>query len=201
MRTHPDQGQTSEQMVSSRVRVLLVDENLSGMSHVAAYLRSLGCLCSFARSLPEAHALLLGEKFNLVLTKFVLSGGGCHDLVAQLAGDDSSLFYYFAVEDSCLWIPRVRSGEECWGEPALRPGEFAGILKDLIFRMRGNVQAVEGGKQARPIRIPSLEPRLQPLDASARRIRPPYAETDLGTSTDHSEADRVLSDAVSAARR
>jgi hypothetical protein len=183
MRTVDAQQQAWEQeMTSSGVRVLLVDENLPSMSHLAAYLRSLGCLCSFARSLPEACALLLKEKFNLVLSKFVLPGRGSHDLVARLAGGNASLFYSFALEDSCLWIPRVRDGKECWGEPALRPGEFARILKDLTRRVLSNRQQAEVRTAAEPLMKSAPRQTLPPARTSSSRTRRPSAETDSADS-------------------
>ena len=119
-------------MGSARVRVLLVDETVSDASHLVTYLRNLGCLCTLSRSVKRACALLVGEQFNLVLSKFVLPAGDCHELSALLIGRHESLFYFYAVEGGCWWIPRVCQGQECQGEAALRPSEFVRVLKELI---------------------------------------------------------------------
>ena len=123
-------------MKSANVRVLLVDESASDTSHLLIYLRSLGCLCALARSPKGACTLLLREQFDLVLSKFVLPGGDCHELSTLLMGRQVSLFYFYAVEGGCWWIPRVWHGEECRGEAALRPSEFARVLKELIAEAR-----------------------------------------------------------------
>lgn len=157
---------------STGVRVLLVDENLSSMSNLTTYLKNLGCLCSFARSIPEACALLVQEKFNVVLSKFVFPGGGSHDLVAQLAGGDASLFYSFALEESCLWIPRVCEGKECWGAPALRPCEFASTLKELILRALGNQQSGEVPAPAQPVKVSADRLAARPVRASRYQLSP-----------------------------
>jgi len=169
------------------------------MSQLATYLRNLGCLCSFARSLPEACALLLREKFSLVLSKFVLSAGGCHDLVSQMEGGDASLFYSFVLEDSCLWIPRVRNGKQCWGEPALRPYEFARLLKDLIHRMLGNSQLAEGRTTAEPITMRFPRRGAPPLRTAQGEAHSPAGDADLGA--DQIEFEGAVSNLARSARR
>ena len=124
------------EMESAKVRILLVDEAVSDSSHLVTYMRNLGCLCALTRSFKGACALLLREQFDLVLSKFVLPGGGCHELETLLIGRYESLFYFYAVEGGCWWIPRVRHGQECWGEAALRPSEFVCVLKELISDIR-----------------------------------------------------------------
>ena len=119
-------------MESARVRVLLVDETVSDASHLVTYLRNLGCLCAVTHSFKGACALILREQFDLVLGNFVLPGGDCHELSALLMGRQMSLFYFYAVEGGCWWIPRVCQGQECRGEAALRPSEFVDVLKELI---------------------------------------------------------------------
>ena len=123
-------------MESTRVRVLLVDETVSDVSHLVTYLRNLGCLCAISRSFKGACTLLVREQFDLVLSKFVLPGGDCHEMSALLMGRQVSLFYFYAVEGGCWWIPRVCHGQECQGEAALRPSEFVRVLKELIADIR-----------------------------------------------------------------
>jgi hypothetical protein len=123
-------------MESASVRVLLVNETVSDASHIVTYLKNLGCLCALSRSVREARALLLREQFDLVLSKFEVPGGDWHELPALLIGREMSLFYFYAVEGGCWWIPRVCHGKECRGKAALRPGEFVGVLKELIADVR-----------------------------------------------------------------
>jgi hypothetical protein len=123
-------------MESASARVLLVNGNVSDASHIVTSLRNLGCSCTLSRSVREACALLLKERFDLVLSKFEVTGGDCHELSALLIGREMSLFYFYAVEGGCWWIPRVCHGQECRGEAALRPKEFVRVLEDLITDVR-----------------------------------------------------------------
>lgn len=119
-------------MESTRVKVLLVNQFVSETSHIVAYLRNLGCLCALSRSVKKARALLLREHFDLVLVKFEVPGGDWHELPQLLIGREMSLFYFYVVEGGCWWIPRVSHGQECRGQAALRPLEFAHVLKEMI---------------------------------------------------------------------
>jgi hypothetical protein len=143
-------GKTMEPAI---VRVLLVDETVSDVSHVVTYVRTLDCQCALSRSVKGACALLLKERFDLVLSNFVLPGGDCHKLSSLLMGRQVSLFYFYAVEEGCWWIPRIRDGEECQGEAALPPSEFARVLRELITDARTS------GKLIRARRRSTADPR------------------------------------------
>jgi hypothetical protein len=119
-------------MPSERVRVLLVDENATPVSRLVRYLEELGCHCSFVRSYKEASSWLAASPFDLVLSKINMAGGTAYGLRGLLLGRPTSLFYSHAVEDGCWWIPGVRQGSECWGEPALRPADFFHVLEDVV---------------------------------------------------------------------
>jgi len=119
-------------MESAKVRVLLVNQSATDASHIVEYIRSLGCQCALSRSAKEAGLLLLRENFDLVLSKFEVPGGDWHELPELLIGREMSLFYFYAVEGGCWWIPRVSRGKECHGAAALRPLEFARVLKEII---------------------------------------------------------------------
>ena len=131
------------QMEPSRPKVLLVNDHKSAAYHLLTYLRSLGCLCSLTRSHDEACDLFRREEFDLVLTRFAPDDGACHELVMLSAGTRASLFYFFAVENSCWWIPRVRFGQECWGETALRPRQLAHVLEKLIQEIANASSAIK----------------------------------------------------------
>jgi len=119
-------------MEATSLRILLVDETVSDASPLVSYVRNLGCSCAISRSIEEACALLLCENFDVVLTKFVPTGGNCHELFTLLLGRQTCLFYSYAVEGGCWWIPRVLLGQDCRGAAALLPSEFARLLKELI---------------------------------------------------------------------
>ena len=119
-------------MELSRPKVLLVNDHKSAAHHLLNYLRSLGCLCSLTRSHKEACDLFRRDEFDLVLSRFTPDSGSCHELVTLSAGTRASVFYFYAVENGCWWIPRVRFGQECWGETALQPRQFAYVLEKLI---------------------------------------------------------------------
>jgi hypothetical protein len=150
-------------MESASVRVLLVDETVSDVSPLVTYLRNLGCLCALSRSVKGACALLLREQFDLVLSKFVLPKGDCHELSALLMGQDVSHFYFYAVEGGCWWIPRVCHGQECRGEAALRPGEFVRVLKELITDVRTS------GKRVRTRRVEP--PKIYPQRSAEGKLK------------------------------
>ena len=155
-------------MEPSRPKVLLVNVDKSAAHHLLNYLRSLGCLCSLTRSNEEACDLFRRDEFDLVLSRFVPLGGACHELVMLSAGTRASFFYFFAVEDGCWWIPRVRFGQEFWGETALYPRQFAYILEKLIQEIANaaprvkDVAAEATIRQEQP-RVAALA--LQPLRA------------------------------------
>jgi hypothetical protein len=137
-----------ETMEPASVRVLVVDETVSDVSHVVAYLRTLDCQCTLSRSFEGACALFPREQFDLVLSNFVLPGGDCHKLSSLLMGRQVSLFYFYAVEGGCWWIPRIRHGEECRGEAALRPSEFARVLRELITDVRTSGTSIRARRRS-----------------------------------------------------
>ena len=155
-------------MEPRRPKVLFVNDNKSAAYHLLNYLKRRGCLCSLTRSHDQACDLLRREEFDLVLSRFAPDGGACHELVMLSAGTRASLFYFFAVENSCWWIPRVRFGQECWGETALHPRQFAYVLEKLIQEIANassgmkDVAAETTKPQKRP-RVAALA--LQPLRA------------------------------------
>jgi CheY-like chemotaxis protein len=162
-----------DNMGPTTVRVLLVDENLSEVSNLVRYLKDLGCSCSFARSYTAASALLRNRRFDLVLSKFGLPGGNIQELPNRLVGGRASLFYFYAVEVGCWWIPRVRSGWECWGETALRPGEFVDALREIVAGVTGDVpvvQKIANSAATQPIRSRVLVSRPKPLRVQPKAL-------------------------------
>lgn len=115
---------------SRKPTVFLVDDRSSDDSLLVRQLKTLGFSCSFARSIQEAKARLCVDVFDIVLSKLRMNGGTAYELRPLLIDRPTSLFYSLAVEEDCWWIPGVRRGIECLGEPALRPEEF---FKTLVL--------------------------------------------------------------------
>lgn len=110
-------------------KALLVDDQASKSSLLVKQLNKLGFSCVFAHSFEEAKAKLSGENFDIVLSRLSIDGGNAYELRPLLVGRPTSLFYSLSVQQGCWWIPGVRSGTECMGEPALRPEDF---FKSLV---------------------------------------------------------------------
>lgn len=117
-------------------KVLLVDDRISEGSVLGKQLQSLGFQCTFAHSFEEAKAKLNSDAFELVLSKISIGQGTAYELRPLLINRPISLFYSLAVEQDCWWIPGVRRGKECLGEPALRPDEF---FKEVVVATVGGV--------------------------------------------------------------
>ena len=139
-------------MGSRELAVLLVGESATGFSHIMERLRTGGCQCRFARSYEEAHQMLAGESFDLVLTVLPLRDNAIASLADALAQGRASVFYCQRVEDTSWWLPILREGRPCFGAPALRPSEFAGALDVIVaeIRARGSSEAEPGAEPLVP---------------------------------------------------
>ena len=127
-----DCGKQGEDREPRKPKVLLVDDGSSEGSLLVKQLKTLGFRCSFAQSFDEAKALLEAQDFDVVLSKLSMNGGTAYELRPLLIGRPSSLFYSLAVEEDCWWIPGVRGGNECMGDPALRPEDFFRALVYIV---------------------------------------------------------------------
>ena len=116
-------------------RVLLIGQRTNWGASLIATLEESGCTVSFARVLEEISRPIEREEFDLILV-----GSDCrHEmhLVPALRGSHTSVFYVCPVEDSCWWVPALRFGEICYGSSAMRPGEFAARLKEILRSRNG----------------------------------------------------------------
>jgi hypothetical protein len=96
-------------------------------------LRKNRCDCWFAISRQEVWKLLDDQSFDLVLGPIRLNNDdSLYPLISRLDGSDTTLFYSQAVEDSCLWLPALRWGVNCFGTAALRSSEFVTVLDETI---------------------------------------------------------------------
>lgn len=157
-----------EKMEPTKAKVLLVDDHTSATSHLLNHLRKLGCVCSLRHSSDEACDLFRREEFDLILSRFEQLDNSCHELVTLSVGTRASFYYFYAVEHSCWWVPRVRFGKECWGEAALRPYQFASILKDLIQEITTTTNAenvISGNRTETHVQRSLAEPtfRFSPI--------------------------------------
>jgi hypothetical protein len=117
-------------MYEKAVRVLIACETSLGFSLLSQHLEAHGGECWFASSHSEAARLFLERPFDLVLCSDRIAG--IQTLIASLVGSSASLFCCHGVETGCWWLPGVLHGEKCLGAPALRPGEFAKVLDQLM---------------------------------------------------------------------
>ena len=117
-------------MEESRVNVLLIGESEQACRHLARRLEKRGCRCWFASRLEDVRLLLSQRSFQLILSsRPVTQKSGLMELFSRSA---CSVFYSYPVEDSCLWLQAARDGQACFGLPALRPGEFARALDQIV---------------------------------------------------------------------
>lgn len=120
------------------VKVLLVGRSEGTLAHVSRYLEESGCECKFVSSYADGLKLLAETSFDLVLCT---GQPGIRTVVSSVVGSPASVFCAHAVEDGCWWLPVVRHGTECWGAPALRPGEFRNLLDETLRAMKSSPSA------------------------------------------------------------
>jgi hypothetical protein len=121
IKTPPAKDRTRE------LRALLIGENSQGSSHLVKLLEEHGCKCRFVTSYEEAFSQLGTEDFDVVLSPMTLRDGSVFPLANLLEG-----FYFQAVEESCWWLPALRSGQKCFGSSALCPSEFIASLPQIL---------------------------------------------------------------------
>lgn len=118
------------------VEVLLVADGPQVFSLSQRQLESKGCRCHFARSQRGLEELLNQRQFDIVLTVHRIEGSSTDWLGAALSGSRTTLFYALPVEVGCWWVPVLRVGTECFGDPALRPREFSDVLNEIVYEIR-----------------------------------------------------------------
>jgi hypothetical protein len=123
-------------MENRKPGVLLIGESRQGSSELSARMERLGCQCRFVSSCWEAQLVVRSRAFDLVLGPTRLPDGSLYSLMNLLEGSGASMFYSFAVEYGCWWLPALRRGQECFGSPALRSSEFMSLLNEMIRELR-----------------------------------------------------------------
>jgi len=122
-------------MEGNRPTALLIGESPQGYSYLAKRLQERGCDCEFATTWQEAESRLQARNFDVVLSPARLRGHGMLALSTQLDQCGTTLFYSYAVEDGCWWLPAIRSGKNCFGSSALQPSELISALDETIARI------------------------------------------------------------------
>jgi len=119
------------------LNVLFIGESLRSFSHIAGRLERGGCRCRFAKTYEEARQSIQNEGFDLVLSVAQPRDNAISSITSLLAGTPASFFYALPVEETCWWLPALRQGKRCFGAPALRPSEFAGLLDEVVAEFGG----------------------------------------------------------------
>ena len=141
-------------MDAPKIKVLLIHESQNTYSPLTDHLRRGGCECCFAASKREAGLLLDNHTFDLVLGPIRLKSESLYPLIGRLNGSLTTLFYSQSVEHGCWWLPALRRGQNCFGAPAFRPGEFVTVLDATIEEIR--VQHARGCRNPTPYCLPAF---------------------------------------------
>lgn len=121
-------------------KALLIGVRSLQSSYLAKHLERKGCECRFATSYPQACSHLSNEPFDMVFSPTMLRRISGYRLIDLLEGTRVTLFYSYAVEQGCWWLPALRQGEKCFGSSALRVNEFVSVLDELIAQIRPDQQ-------------------------------------------------------------
>jgi hypothetical protein len=121
---------------TSAIKVLLVGDSPQSFFLHQKQLEKNGCECEFVKSEQTAWKMLGRHRFDLVLCLHPSREANCPSLGVLLSGSQTTLFYALRVEVGYWWVPMLRLGEECFGAPVLRPGEFANSLDELLEEIR-----------------------------------------------------------------
>gem|GEM_PF-3170184 len=65
----------------------------------------------------------------------------CISIMNLLEGSGTTVFYFYAVEHGCWWIPALRHGRKCFGSPAFRGREFVVVLDEVMTQIQQNMLA------------------------------------------------------------
>jgi len=87
--------------------------------------------CELLFETPQATttAFVKAGSYDLILLDSTVPPEQRRELTEALAGRDVSVFYTFPVEYGCWWLPALRRGRDCRGEPAFRRNEFPSELE------------------------------------------------------------------------
>jgi DNA-binding response OmpR family regulator len=137
-------------MEGARTNALLVGSCARRSSVLGRHLLKRDCNVSLAARKKDAIELLQRGRFDVVLSGFRLPDGTAYELMEPLRGTDTTMFFSFAVEDSCWWITALLQGQDRSEEAGMRPGEFAKVLDAQLSRKssRSNTPSASEGVKA-----------------------------------------------------
>lgn len=117
---------------ASKASVLLVGSSVHEGSPLETHLAQRGCTVSLACSERKAAEHLKRFQFDIVLSEYLLMDGSAFHLIPLLVGTATTMFFSYAVEDSCWWMIAVRDGQACSDWPGMTPREFTILLDKTI---------------------------------------------------------------------
>ncbi len=124
-----------DKTVTSRtIKALLIQERPQASGHLEKYLRKCGCECTCAVSYKEACSLLGTGEFGLVLSPMRLHNDSLYPLLDLLHGSHITLFFWYAVEGGCFWLPALRQGQNCFGSALLMGAIDFGVALDQTIQ-------------------------------------------------------------------
>jgi hypothetical protein len=121
-----------------------------------------GCSCTVAHSLQDAKLAICSSPVDVVLSEMGLPDGSAFPLLAVLEGTQATLYFCVGVHDGCWWLPALARGERTWGQPALRPAEFAEKLSEILSASALHAAAASAS-------APNLIPIPRPSEVDAAR--------------------------------
>jgi len=127
-------SESNQNMCTLRtLKVLLAGEQvLHNLRPVASLLEDLGCRCRTVYGFDEVSITLRTEELDLVVAPTSIGGRGVNSLISLLRNARTTMLCFHAVEHGYWWIPVLRGGRNCFGEPAMRSKSFARELKSLV---------------------------------------------------------------------
>jgi hypothetical protein len=134
----PARANSSASSVVAYPAVLLVGRNGSWGSVVLKSLEKSCCELSF--EVPQNVTARFARKsaYDVILLDSTVPPEQRKELVAGLAGSQTSIYYTFPVENGCWWLPALRRGQDCLGEPAFRRNEFPLELERILGDLTGS---------------------------------------------------------------
>ena len=132
---------------SSRIKVLLIGDSPKLFFRCQKYLERNGCECKFAECEKSVWKMLDQSHFDLVLGLHASQGTRTPSLVELLSGLPTTLFYGLRVEVGYWWVPILRLGEECFGAPAPRPGEFSNALNEVLKEIKAEANRTRNSSE------------------------------------------------------
>jgi hypothetical protein len=121
-------------MARNELDVLLVGGSRQDWWRLAKHLEQLECHCWFAPAAEDVRDLLVQRRFRLILSARPVTEGS--NLMELLRTPECTVFYYFPVENGCLWFRALPESIREERLSALRPSEFVSVLREVVASLR-----------------------------------------------------------------